>query len=860
MNRFIYIRKRLWTSLLLSLFFYHIGIAQTQTCGYFSAPDTSGWNIPSAPDPCDESLIRTDPYAPLNTQNWQRANTFNWIDPDPDPVSFWEEYCINSPDIQTDYIKTPWSQDDNSVTNHFLDNQDKYPKDGWELIKYDFGYTQTGQPAGTGVNYPYLVLYNRFTGRLRVFIAISKTDYPFQVAEIRLRHQSGTMPSNLDLSTAFTGTQDGITSLKDFIQFPEFVSGSRYLDETGRWLYADFNLMYDPCVCHYDSKMRIELKLISTAEITMTSTTTGSLVPDQDILNSGTSTYEDGEGQHTWGWKDIAGFNEKAVQKSTKAYKDLNDFKKSANDAIDKSGLSAAEKQKKKGEVDDLKTALGLTGFLKEGLQALPYASAALTFLDFFVGGGEKDPSPQEVKLIPMAIELNSRYKGTISQSLEKRNITFSTPGGSNVNPTDLDYPLYNEPLGIFHLYETPELSYKTTYTGSPAFTPTTYGPVYLVDPDDDPTWESWDPYDPHALLDPADFYAVDPFLHQPFGASEDDPVRSYVYKLDQDVAYFVNEAAEFTDRSEVLAAIWIEVSSGDTPAGVGYLRGTNFNLFSEGKGIYRTQYLPLSCINGLTAEFTTSDYNLVKVYLKVVANFERGDSYIVPNETQNILWSGKFALKTTLVSGEYNFTSSFIGIPREVVITQSGVLTQDISAFERVTINPGVSLSSSVPVTIRAGEEVIISPGATISPNITFEIAQPNACSDYYAPTAKGDVAAFCQSSIYQENRQLRLRAPDEHSVMAEEKESNYIFSLTAHPNPFDETLTLRYELPEAAQVAIVLLDLMGRPVMQVQQAQAMQAGPQEVVVDASGLAAGMYHAVLQANSRRESVKVVKQ
>ena len=46
----------------------------------------------------------------------------------------------------------------------------------------------------------------------------------------------------------------------------------------------------------------------------------------------------------------------------------------------------------------------------------------------------------------------------------------------------------------------------------------------------------------------------------------------------------------------------------------------------------------------------------------------------------------------------------------------------------------------------------------------------------------------------------------------------------------------------------------------MQVQQAQAMKAGPQEVVVDASGLAAGMYHAVLQANSRRESVKVVKQ
>ncbi len=210
MKNYLYGSRYPWVALLVG--FLSCQSITAQTCdGYFPAPDTTGWKIPSVINPCDASLIRTDPYAPKNTQNWQRANTFNWIDPNPDPVSFWEEYCVNSPDIQLDYMKTPWSQDDNTVTNHFTDNLDKYPQDGWELIKYDFGFTQSGQPAGTGVYYPYLLLYNRFTGRLRIFIAIAATDYPFTVAEIRLKHKEGTMSSNLDLSTAFTASQDGIT-------------------------------------------------------------------------------------------------------------------------------------------------------------------------------------------------------------------------------------------------------------------------------------------------------------------------------------------------------------------------------------------------------------------------------------------------------------------------------------------------------------------------------------------------------------------------------------------------------------------------------------------------------------------------
>ncbi len=619
--------------------------------------------------------------------------------------------------------------------------------------------------------------------------------------------------------------------------------------------------MYDPCVCHYGSKMRIQLKLFSTAEITMTSNTTGTLAPDETTLSTASGTYDDNEGQHTWGWKDIAGFNEKAVQKSIKAYKDLSDFTDGLNFAVDKSGLSGAEKQGNKSAVASLKNALASSDFLKAGLKALPYVSSAITFLDFFVGGGEEDPGPQEVKLTPMAIEFNSRYKGTITNSILKKEITFSTPGGTNINPTSLDYPLYNEPMGVFHLFKTPVLTYKTTYTSSPSLSPTTYGPVYQVDPNIDPTWLSWDPYLPHALLDPSEFYAVDPFLHQPFGIANNDPVRSYVYKLDQDLEYLVNEATEFTDGSEVYAAIFVEVSAGSGPGGIGYLRGTNFNMQTEGKGFYHTRFMPLSCMNGLTAEFTTSDYNSVKVYLKVIANFERGDAYVIPNETQNVMWSGNFAVNKVLGSGSYNFNSSFINVPKERAITQSAVLTQNITAYDRITIYPGVSLSSLVPIKITASEEIIVSPGVTLSPNITLEIAQPNGCGSFYSPKPKdATLTSFCTSTVYNNtNRQLRLPAPGEEEEEFHEKSSITKFSLIAHPNPFTHELTLEFTLPAAGITSARLLDPMGREVLRLWEGKESEAGPQEQTFDLSSLSSGIYLAVLETPQGRQTVRVVK-
>ena len=65
--------------------------------------------------------------------------------------------------------------------------------------------------------------------------------------------------------------------------------------------------------------------------------------------------------------------------------------------------------------------------------------------------------------------------------------------------------------------------------------------------------------------------------------------------------------------------------------------------------------------------------------------------------------------------------------------------------------------------------------------------------------------------------------------------------------PNPFAASTTLRYGLPEAADVTLEVYDALGRAVATVV-AERQQPGWHEATWDASGLAAGLYIARLRA------------
>jgi hypothetical protein len=107
--------------------------------------------------------ITTNPDSPVNTERADKRNTFfDWRA---------LTYNVNSQYITTSQIESPFNQSNNLLVNHFLNNQDRLPQDGWELIKYDMGFNENGTPKTTPVGYLHMVLYNKFTGVLRVFVA-----------------------------------------------------------------------------------------------------------------------------------------------------------------------------------------------------------------------------------------------------------------------------------------------------------------------------------------------------------------------------------------------------------------------------------------------------------------------------------------------------------------------------------------------------------------------------------------------------------------------------------------------------------------------------------------------------------------
>jgi len=77
-------------------------------------------------------------------------------------------------------------------------------------------------------------------------------------------------------------------------------------------------------------------------------------------------------------------------------------------------------------------------------------------------------------------------------------------------------------------------------------------------------------------------------------------------------------------------------------------------------------------------------------------------------------------------------------------------------------------------------------------------------------------------------------------------------------HPNPFNPTTTIRYDLPKDSHVSLVIYDVLGRKVAEVIN-EVQGAGFKSVTWDASAVASGVYLARFTAIDENGSVKLSK-
>ena len=119
-------------------------------------------SMASYAQPCPKG-ITTNPSSPANPEKQSKTNTFfDWRT---------QYYQVNSSVISATQIESPFYQNNNNNVTHFFENKDMKPEDGWELITYDLGFNENGTPKNPPTDYVFVVLYNKYTSVLRVFLA-----------------------------------------------------------------------------------------------------------------------------------------------------------------------------------------------------------------------------------------------------------------------------------------------------------------------------------------------------------------------------------------------------------------------------------------------------------------------------------------------------------------------------------------------------------------------------------------------------------------------------------------------------------------------------------------------------------------
>ena len=348
-------------------------------------------------------------------------------------------YRLNSSADATPYIELPWQQANNVNVTRFQGKND-IGTNGWELVRRDLGFTDAGLPQVT--SNPFVIIYNKYLGVLRVFVTVQKPLATFQFAEVKLmfstagNSKAATLNRQSALGVALEDTEQG--------QAADFSVVSRYLNDGRKWFVADFPMEYDPCVCQFDSRLQILVNLIKQANVSLQATSTGSIVTSQDAsagTSNGPSFFK-----KTNGTINAAGTSYDSVDKLTSSLK--------------ADGATSA--------VDQFATAIKDNKFLQNGLASLPYLGAAVGLLDFFTGGGQ-DSTPQPLALQPLAIKMSTSTTGTIKDTSMHATPYFFNPGNRLANTRPSDVPNYNETLGILSIITRPVVDFNMVITQSGA-------------------------------------------------------------------------------------------------------------------------------------------------------------------------------------------------------------------------------------------------------------------------------------------------------------------------------------------------------------------------------------------------------
>jgi hypothetical protein len=452
-----------------------------------------------------------------------------------------------------------------------------------------------------------------------------------------------------------------------------YSAGYPYRNNNSKWFYADFPMMYDPCTCIYKSKLNIISDLISTSQINLEGSITG------DIYTKDVGGKAEIQKAGSVGWKDFAGF---VNGKLSTAHSNINSFVTQGAQLA--SNTKNADSTGKISSLTSFGNFLKNNQFLKTGLTAVPFLKGALSIVDIFIGGGKNSSGPQEVKLMPLSVNLTARLNGTINTTNGYHDVTFSNPGSKDAQLDPDIYPYYNEVLGVFNLIKTPVL-FKNNTGG------------------------------------------VCEDSRRAFGV-----IGNYNFRFDADSLFYVlNDAAGLTIQN-MKAAIMIKARPipfyNDTTNMTNRQLSTSFQFF-EGKDAvdnsykFRTDYFDMKCLDRqifnyksattqLAAQRCSAPFewtaNTDTLFLKLMINLKRNNTTAT---TQNVLLVLTYPIKTVTNAVQVNtptfptcdstilppasatFVNAFCNSATYYNIDRQSIAYQDSIFIEKKVVKDGIAL-----------------------------------------------------------------------------------------------------------------------------------------------------------------------
>jgi hypothetical protein len=355
---------------------------------------------------------------PNNDPNW------NWLE-----ETSWKLYHPDFPNGGYTQPLNPFYQP--GIGAAVYDNR---PEDGWVLLNRNFGR------PNSQIALPYLILYNKYQGILRLFVYLRmSTDYT--VGSIRLFADD-----SYELTVSLTFLEHISWGRNDFDKVKNRDAAIATPIIHGTWAFADFPITYDPIIVNkINSRLKFEIWGIQNYSIDISGLGNMNQVfgtnSPMGISNVGPFTIGGvvgAAGKHAFG-----------VQESWLKWQNT----------IENIGAKIPENSSStsllnlKNWVNNVKSSwlignLGLIG-------------AGVGFVDFLITGGRITNKEQPA---PMNFLLNFSLTGTMKTQFRTGGlITLPLPGATHNVPYATDL-LYNQPLGILNLQNTPVLQHRMYY------------------------------------------------------------------------------------------------------------------------------------------------------------------------------------------------------------------------------------------------------------------------------------------------------------------------------------------------------------------------------------------------------------